>query len=139
MTSCSDDGTARLWDPATGELTLPLLAHGQWITHASFSNDGRLLVTGGMDGSARVWEVATGLPVCRLAERTALVWSAAFSEDGTRVVTAGLDGVTRAWNVATGEPGYPAAASLALMAATFAGAIVVRPDWSSLRCSTLPK
>jgi serine/threonine protein kinase len=103
----SDDGTARLWDTTTGELTLPLLVHGQWITHASFSNDGRLLVTGGMDGSAHVWEVATGLAVCRLAERTALVWSAAFSEDGSRVVTAGLDGVTRAWNVVTGAPVGP--------------------------------
>src|SRR5262249_49894256 len=72
----SDDGTARLWDPATGELTRPLLAHGQWITHASFSNDGKLLVTGGMDGSARVWEVATGQPVCRLAPPTARVLSA---------------------------------------------------------------
>src|SRR5207249_33289 len=45
-----DDGTARAWDPATGDEVPPHFPHGQWVTHASFSDDGRLVVTGGMDG-----------------------------------------------------------------------------------------
>ena len=36
-------------------------------------------------------------------------------------------------------PGYPTASSLALMVATLAGEIVVRPDWFSSRCSKFAK
>ncbi len=102
-----DDGTARLWDAATGAPLLAPLAHGQWVTHAAFGDDGRLLATGAMDGSACVWEAATGAAVARLPEAAAMVWSASFSADAARLVVCCLDGTVRTWDVAAGRPAGP--------------------------------
>jgi WD40 repeat protein/serine/threonine protein kinase/tetratricopeptide (TPR) repeat protein len=54
-----EDGNARLWDAATGELlpTPPLLHNGK-VVNASFSPDGSRVLTLTPDGTARVWDIA---------------------------------------------------------------------------------
>jgi len=47
------DGTARLWDPATGEHRHTLTGHRGSVLAVAFSPDGRLLATAGDGGTLR--------------------------------------------------------------------------------------
>jgi WD40 repeat protein/tetratricopeptide (TPR) repeat protein len=84
-------------------------ARGRRIPHwvweylcASFSPDGRYVVTGSIDNSARVWEVAT----CRLVGRPLLhqnwVRAVAFAPDNRHVLTGSHDMTARLWDIHTG-------------------------------------
>jgi hypothetical protein len=104
VVTASDDGTARVWDAATGNpLGLPL-KHEQPVRTAAFSPDGERVVTASDDGTARVWDAATGNPLGLPLKHEQPVRTAAFSPDGARVVTASDDGTARVWDAATGNP-----------------------------------
>lgn len=53
----SEDGTARVWEPATGEPLTPPLEHEDVVWGAAFSADGRRVLTWSADGTARVWDI----------------------------------------------------------------------------------
>ncbi|HEY3227273.1 MAG TPA: hypothetical protein VGK61_09810 [Planctomycetota bacterium] len=67
------------------------------------SDDGALLVYGGVEGQAGVWEVSSGAKVATLKGHTGQVWGAAYSSDGRFVATSGQDKTIRFWNPKTGE------------------------------------
>ncbi len=56
----SDDGTARLWDAASGESLRTFSGHSGGVSSVAFSPDGRSVLTGSNDGTARLWDAATG-------------------------------------------------------------------------------
>ena len=64
--TASDDGTARLWDAATGAEGPVLRGHGGPVSSAVFSPDGARVLTASEDGTARLWDAATGAegPCC---------------------------------------------------------------------------
>ena len=78
--------------------------HGGEVNSASFSPDGKRLVTASHDGTARVWDAGTGKPVGEPMTHRAAVESASFSPDGKRVVTASKDLTARVWDAGTGKP-----------------------------------
>ena len=80
--STSRDGTARLWDVATGQSTHVLQGHKEPVAFADFSPDGRLVVTASDDKTARIWDVATGHGVHTLSGHQGRVRTALFSPDG---------------------------------------------------------
>ncbi len=53
----SEDGTARLWDAASGEEMSSLAGHASGIVCARFSSDGRRVITASSDNTARIWPV----------------------------------------------------------------------------------
>jgi WD40 repeat protein len=55
----SADGSARLWDAATGDLRATL-AHAEAVNAVAFSPDGSRVLTGCQDHTARLWDAATG-------------------------------------------------------------------------------
>ena len=59
------DKTARLWDAASGKELLRL-THDDWVDAASFSPDGRTVVTASQDKTARLWDAASGKELQRL-------------------------------------------------------------------------
>jgi WD40 repeat protein/Flp pilus assembly protein TadD len=115
MVTGSLDGTARLWDMATGRQIEPPLAHVNWVSVVAFSPDGQTLLTGSYDRSARLWQVAelsassaTGKPLGKPLPHPDILWSAAFSPAGNTVVTGtttDYSGAARArlWDVGTGK------------------------------------
>ena len=83
----ADDGTVRLWDPATGEhlrtLTWRRFGSRRDVNSVAFSPDGRRLATGARDGTVRLWDPATGEHLRTLTDGdTISVEAVAFSPDG---------------------------------------------------------
>ena len=105
LATAGDDGTVRLWDPATGEHPLTLIGYGHAsaVSGVAFSPDGRLLATGGDDKTARLWDPATGKHLRTLTGHTYAVYGVAFSPDGRLLATASFDGTVRLWDPATGK------------------------------------
>src|SRR3569832_1971770 len=79
-----------------------LTGHSGSVNSASFSPDGKLIVTAGTDGTARVWDTS-GKQVVELRGHTASVRSASFSPDGKLIVTASFDGTARVWDLSGKE------------------------------------
>jgi len=70
---------------------------------ATFSPDGKRVVTASVDDTARVWDADSGKFLASLQGHTARVNSAAFSPDGRRVVTASFDRTARIWDADSGQ------------------------------------
>src|SRR5688500_3978604 len=60
VVTASSDGTARIWDSATGAVLATLSGHEEAVRSAAFSPDGARVVTASRDGSARIWDATTG-------------------------------------------------------------------------------
>jgi WD40 repeat protein/serine/threonine protein kinase len=111
MLTGGGDGTARLWETATGKpLGLPL-QHQNGVRAVAFSPDGKTLLTGSgnnmMTGrentGARLWDTATGKPLVPPLQHGPYVDAVAFSPDGKTVLTGG-DRKARLWDTGTGKP-----------------------------------
>ena len=98
----SRDGTAKLWETASGKELLTLKGHIGWIMSAEFSPDGRRIVTGSADRTAKVWEAASGRELLTLAGHQDHIRSAGFSPDGHKIVTGSADRTAKVWAAATG-------------------------------------
>jgi tetratricopeptide (TPR) repeat protein len=109
LASASKDGTARIWDAATGSLLIPPLTHDTEVSCVSFHPAGRLLLTACSDNSlaeraAQQWDISTGKPVGPpLKHGDGVLW-AIYSPDGSRIATASEDMTARIWDAATGSP-----------------------------------
>ena len=57
--------TAQVWDALTGKEVRRFVGHTYPIRAASYSPDGRTVLTGGNDKTARLWDVATGVELKR--------------------------------------------------------------------------
>jgi WD40 repeat protein len=100
--SGGEDGTVRLWDPATG-LSQMLGRHGDEVLALAFSGDGKRLASGGADRVVHVWDVAAGRRLARLVGHTDAVRALALSPDGRTAYSAGADRSVRAWDVVRGK------------------------------------
>ena len=80
-----------------------LAGHGGAVSAASFSPDGRYIVTGSYDDTAKVWDAATGRELRTLEGHGGSVTAASFSADSRSVVTGSADKTARVWDVATGK------------------------------------
>jgi WD40 repeat protein len=109
LSSASWDGTARVWDPATGAEVIPALdAAAGPVYGLAFSRDGRALATAHHDGSVRVWDAATGRAGVGLPyAHTQPVLGVAFSPGGEHLASAGgKDNTVKIWHwrADTGRP-----------------------------------
>jgi WD40 repeat protein/tetratricopeptide (TPR) repeat protein/archaellum biogenesis ATPase FlaH len=75
-----------------------LKGHTSTVNSASFSPDGKRILTASSDNTARVWDVS-GKLLATLTGHTSYVISASFSPDGKRILTASSDNTARVWDV----------------------------------------
>ncbi len=94
---------AQLWDARTRQPIGPPLPHRNIVRVASFTRDGRRLLTT-TPLETRVWEVATGASLTETMVGGTDIVDAVFSEDGTRIATASrtTDDV-RLWDSISGQ------------------------------------
>ncbi len=97
------DGTAKVWDAATGRELLTLKGHTSGVNGIAFSPDGTRLATGSWDNTAKVWNAVTGQELLTLTGHNAGIVGVAFSPDGTRLATASYDKTAKVWDAATGK------------------------------------
>ena len=110
IVTASGDGTAQIWDPATGDTLLTYTGHGAPVFAVAWSPDGKHIVTGGQDQTAQVWDPASGVPLLtytahqmpgKSADNLPLgtVHTLAWAPDGGRIASAALDGTAHVWRV----------------------------------------
>lgn len=101
LATASLDGTARIWDLATGQELLRL-AHPDQVTAAAFTPDGRQLVTGSRDGQVITWDAASGEQL-RAMQLPAGVTALAVSPDNQTLTAGREDGLASVLNLSKGE------------------------------------
>jgi WD40 repeat protein len=82
--TASFDGTARVWETATGRPAGPPLPHTNWVATVAFSPDGNTLAAGdyGPKGLIKLWDWRTGKEVRPPLLHDDIVLSVSFSPDG---------------------------------------------------------
>jgi WD40 repeat protein/DNA-binding SARP family transcriptional activator len=106
IATASREGTAKVWDAATGEELLTLPRHTSIVLAVAFSPDGTRLATASPDYMARVWDLSSGKELFRLIDPADMVHGmgdVAFSPDGTRLATASEIGTAKVWDASSGE------------------------------------
>ncbi|HET7384913.1 MAG TPA: TIR domain-containing protein [Pseudolabrys sp.] len=98
----SDDSTALLWSALSGKVVRRFEGHMAQVYDATFSPNGKQIVTAGADNTARIWDAATGAMKSVLMGHLDSVLSATFSPHGHRIVTASADNTARVWDAKAG-------------------------------------
>ena len=80
-----------------------LSGHSGTVATASFSFDGKRIVTASDDKTARIWDALTGQQLLILNGHTDRITSASFSPNDKNIITSSLDRTARIWDAATGQ------------------------------------
>ena len=97
----SGDGTARLWEAASGR-ELARLSHQSEVRSVAFSPDGQQVLTGSFGGIVRLWE-ATSSQLLATLETQGPMYSVAFSPDARRLLAGFWGGTAGVWEIASGQ------------------------------------
>ena len=117
IATASMDGSARVWDMATGEELLRIEGHEvvsdffTGVLGIAYSPDGRMIATSGGDGKIRTWDAATGEALLTLDDWDNWATWVAFSPDGSMLASGGeLSNIT-IWDPQSGQEllSFPAA------------------------------
>lgn len=98
----SFDGSGRLWEVATGKMTVGQIAHDNWIWDIAFSPNGLLVASASADRTAKLWDAQTRKLLHTLTGHTQDVTSVKFSPSGQQLATSSADGTIKLWDVETG-------------------------------------
>ena len=70
LASVGGDGTAKIWDPATGQVVRTLKGHTSFVTGVAFSPDGKRLATASNDRTVKLWDAVTGQAIVTSSKAT---------------------------------------------------------------------
>jgi WD40 repeat protein len=119
VATAGDNGTAHLFEAATGRHLATLRGHEGRVWTVAFSPDGQRVVTTASDQSARIWDAATGRELRSLSHPGGGLAGAVFSPDGETVATAGATQVVF-WNAGSGVERRRVEAPSGTLSAAFA-------------------
>ena len=73
--------------------------HGDTVTAAAWSPDGRTIATASRDGTLSLWQADSGKERVRYRGHAGAVLDVAFTHSGERLISAGADGTVRFWRI----------------------------------------
>ena len=102
LATSNDSGALEVWNVTTNKRIAPE-GHQRRINCVTLSDDGILLVSGGMDHTARLW-IMTDVEVSawHILEHNSPVVSVAIHENGTQLITLTQDNTLTVWDVTRG-------------------------------------
>jgi eukaryotic-like serine/threonine-protein kinase len=102
----SVDGTARLWNAATGDNVRTFTGHKNGVYDVAFSPDGKTVATSSHDKTIKIWNREKGYVSQTLKGHLDRVQSLAFSPDGRKIASGGGsdDRGAKLWTVPPNEP-----------------------------------
>jgi WD40 repeat protein len=103
LATSSSDGTAKVWDVATGQALFTLSGHTGGV-QVAYSLDGTRLATSAI-GAAKVWDASTGREVLSLSLPSGWGARVAFSPDGARPSVASTDTSVHVYLLHLDDPG----------------------------------
>ena len=103
VASAGQDGTARLWDAASGEWLGTLRGHGAEVNAVAISPDGSVLASASDDGTVRLWKLPAGTPLATLAGDGRPLVAVCFAPDGQTLAAAGQSGTVHLWASGSGQ------------------------------------
>ena len=75
-----------------------LEGHTDIVNSASYSPDGRKIVSASVDKTIKIWDANTGSCLQTLTGHIDSVRSASYSPDGTKIVSASYDNTIKIWS-----------------------------------------
>ena len=94
-----------LWDANTGKYISSLVEnHGSKVCTLCFSDNGRIIATGGQDGTIHLWAAKQGMHLMPLAGHKEEINKIVISPDGMTLLSRGEDNTVHLWNAITGQP-----------------------------------
>ena len=104
IVSAAEDGTAHIWNVATGEALCIVQEHTGPLWTARFSADGKRVAVGGFDCTVAVCDSFTGeLHYMVGKENPAIVNNLAYTGEGDLLAAACADGTVKLWDALSGE------------------------------------
>ena len=88
----------KLLDANTGMEILMPKGHRRLGTAATFSPDGKWILSGSAHGTIRFWDANTGGDIRTLRGHKKLVSALAFSPDGEKIISGSKDGTLKLWD-----------------------------------------
>jgi eukaryotic-like serine/threonine-protein kinase len=85
----------------SGQVTLK--GHTNHVRSASFSPDGKRIVSGSTDNTLKIWDATSGQEILTLNGHTDGVTSVSFSPDGKRIVSGSGDKTLKIWDATSGQ------------------------------------
>ena len=103
LASASYDGTAKLWDTATGKQLRLLDVHERGFQTVAYADAGRILLTMARDGSAKLWDTRSWkeLHALKVDHGGRDINWADLSPGGKLLATTGWDFTVKVWEVAS--------------------------------------
>lgn len=102
LASTSDEGSVKLWETASGQLTQTLNGHTDRMGRLAWSRDGRVLASAGRDKTILLWDVEQGHYRAALQGHKGGITGLAFTPDGQTLLSTG-ESTVRVWEVASGQ------------------------------------
>lgn len=102
LAAAGTNQTVSVFDVASGEETLVIQDHSDWVQGVAWSADGKRLATASRDKATKVFDSQTGAQIVTFSGHTDTAADIAFLGDGSTLISSGKDQRLRIWKVVDG-------------------------------------